>query len=63
VKLGWRKAEFQLIARGYAARPQVNFLARLGLGGLGRLLGFGAPERSVVLRAEPQPFACLEAGG
>jgi hypothetical protein len=63
VKLGSRPAEFQLIARGYAARPQVNFLARLGLGGVGRLLGFGAPERSVVLRAEPQPFACLEAGG
>jgi hypothetical protein len=63
VKLGWRPVEFHLIAKGYAARPPVKFLARLGwLRGLGRMLGFGAPERSVVLRAVPQPFACLEAG-
>lgn len=37
VTLGWRPAEFQLIARGYGGR-----------------------ERSVVLRAEPHPYACLE---
>jgi hypothetical protein len=63
VKLGWRPVEFQLIARGYAARPKVRFPAWLGwLEGVGRLLGFGVPERSVVLCAEPQPFASLEAG-
>jgi hypothetical protein len=37
VTLGWRPAEYLLIARGY-----------------------GNAERSAVLRAVPQPFACLE---